>query len=73
MLQRNEEQVKMAYEAAKVVYANFGTHTDQVITDFKTIPISLHCWQGDDVHGFENIGDVVSQNLVTGNYPGCST
>jgi len=66
------DRILRNYEDAKAVYAGFGVNTDQVISAFTAIPISLHCWQGDDVRGFESLGDVASQNLVTGNYPGAA-
>ena len=66
------DRILRNYEDAKAVYAGFGVNTDQVISAFTAIPISLHCWQGDDVRGFESLRDVASQNLVTGNYPGAA-
>jgi L-rhamnose isomerase len=72
MFVTNEDAIQKSYERAKTVYAEFGVDTDAVLKQFVEIPISLHCWQGDDVHGFEDQGDVVSQNLVTGNYPGAA-
>ena len=66
----DEDRIAGSYEQAKQVYKGFGVDTDKVMQEFSTIPISLHCWQGDDVKGFENNGDVASQNLVTGYYPG---
>lgn len=60
-----------AYEKAKQAYAKLGVDTDAVIEKFKTIEVSVHCWQGDDVKGFEG-ADVASQNVVTGNYPGAA-
>ena len=69
MIKRDNEQVLRAYEDAKKTFAAYGVDTEQAISDFEQIPISLHNWQGDDVMGFENT-NAVSQNLVTGNYPG---
>ena len=40
------------YESSKAIYAKYGIDTDKVIEKLKTIPVSLHCWQGDDVTGF---------------------
>ncbi len=57
------------YETAKSIFALYGVDTDKAIEEFKKVPISLHNWQGDDVTGFEK-SDAVSQNIVTGNYPG---
>jgi L-rhamnose isomerase len=57
------------YEHAKSVYKIYGVDTDKVLALFEQIPVSLHCWNGDDIKGFEGLGEVESQNLVTGNYP----
>lgn len=60
-----------AYAAAKQQFADWGVDTDAALATLATIPISLHCWQGDDVGGFENPGDSPGGGLaVTGNYPG---
>ncbi len=69
MTKRDNEQVLRAYEEAKKVFAGYGVDTDKAIAEFERVPIALHNWQGDDVMGFEKT-DAVSQNLVTGNYPG---
>ena len=69
-MKRDPEQILRAYEDAKKVYAAYGVGTDAAIEIFKTIPITLHNWQGDDVVGFEKHEGVHSENLVTGNYPG---
>ena len=69
---QNEERIQRQYEDAKAVYAGFGVDTDEALAEFRRIPLSLHCWQGDDVKGFEDVGDVASQNLVTGQYPGAA-
>src|SRR5205809_3832015 len=59
------------YELAKEQYASLGVDTDAAIDRLATIPISLHCWQGDDVGGFENTGAALGGGiLATGNYPG---
>ena len=61
-----------AYTLAKETYASIGVDTEEVITRLTSVPISLHCWQGDDVGGFENAGaDLAGSGLAaTGNYPG---
>ncbi|MBD3243244.1 MAG: L-rhamnose isomerase [Chitinivibrionales bacterium] len=60
-----------AYELAKERYAALGVDTDAVLGKLENVAISLHCWQGDDVGGFENPGGGVDGGLaVTGNYPG---
>jgi len=58
------------YEYAKVVYKNAGACADGALTKLKNIPISIHCWQGDDVTGFENKGGPSGGIAATGNYPG---
>jgi L-rhamnose isomerase len=60
-----------AYELAKEHYAEIGVDTDRALERLASIPISLHCWQGDDVGGFENNGEDLGGGLaVTGAYPG---
>src|SRR3989337_3214851 len=67
----NETTVKSAYAAARERYAALGVDTDAALKRLAAIPISLHCWQGDDVGGFENAGEELGGGLaVTGNYPG---
>lgn len=65
----NNSKVLKAYESAKAVYKDLGIDTDKVIDSFYDKRISLHCWQGDDIKGFEGAKDVATQNVVTGNYP----
>ena len=48
--------VKERYEAAKEIYGKLGIDTDQALADLKNIPVSMHCWQGDDVTGFDQDG-----------------
>ena len=59
-----------AYELAKAKYAEIGVDTDKAIERLEKIRISLHCWQGDDVTGFESMGELDGGLAVTGNYPG---
>jgi L-rhamnose isomerase len=60
-----------AYSFAQETYAGLGVDTEAALQRLATIPISLHCWQGDDVGGFEHAGDELGGGLaVTGNYPG---
>jgi L-rhamnose isomerase len=64
-------QVEQAFALAAERYAQLGVDVHRAITRLPTIPISLHCWQGDDVGGFENTGSALGGGLaVTGNYPG---
>ncbi len=58
------------YEAAKTMYAKYGVDTDAAIAKLKDIPVSLHCWQGDDVTGFDHDGPLTGGIQTTGNYPG---
>ena len=58
------------YEEAKKLYAQYGIDTDAAIERLKTVPVSLHCWQGDDVGGFDSKDALSGGILTTGNYPG---
>lgn len=62
--------IKERYESAKERYAKLGVDTDQALEALKQIPISMHCWQGDDVAGFEGDGELSGGIQATGNYPG---
>src|SRR5262245_40383649 len=66
-------QLEQSYQLAKERYAEIGVDTDRAIERLKRIAISIHCWQGDDVRGFENAGGELGGGLaVTGNYPGAA-
>ena len=58
------------YESAQEIYAKYGVDTDLAIAELKEIPVSLHCWQGDDVTGFDHEGPLTGGIQTTGNYPG---
>lgn len=58
------------YEEAKAMYAAIGVDTDKALEQLKSIPVAMHCWQGDDVIGFEGAGDLTGGIQTTGNYPG---
>lgn len=59
------------YTFAQESYAALGVDTEAALRRLATVPISLHCWQGDDVGGFEGGGDLAGSGLAaTGNYPG---
>ena len=59
------------YELAKEQYAAIGVDTDAALQRLATIPISVHCWQGDDVAGFEGDSGITGGGIMaTGNYPG---
>ncbi len=69
--QPTDKQIRDAYGLAKERYALLGVDTDAALTRLAQIPISLHCWQGDDVAGFENPeGELGGGIAATGNYPG---
>ncbi len=63
---------KEPYSWASDAYASWGVDTEAALTKLESIPISLHCWQGDDVGGFEHAGGTLSGGGIqaTGNYPG---
>lgn len=66
-----EEQLQKAYEDAKAQYAALGVDIDQAIEKLDKLSISIHCWQADDVSGFENPeGELTGGIQTTGNYPG---
>ena len=58
------------YEAAREKYRLAGVDTEAVIEKMMKIPVSLHCWQGDDVKGFDQDGPLTGGIQTTGNYPG---
>jgi len=58
------------YESAREIYKAYGVDTDAAIKKLKDIPVSLHCWQGDDVIGFDHEGPLNGGIQTTGNYPG---
>jgi L-rhamnose isomerase len=66
-----DEKIKQAYEAAQEKYAALGVDTEKAMAKLQNISLSLHCWQADDVSGFENQGSELTGGIqVTGNYPG---
>lgn len=68
---KKEVLVEKAYEIAKERYAAVGVDVDKILAKIQEISISLHCWQTDDVVGFENLGNVGGGGIqATGNYPG---
>ncbi len=71
----NDKTIEKAYEMAKQQYAQIGIDTDKALEQLKTIPVSMHCWQGDDVGGFEHVGGIELSGGIqaTGNYPGKAT
>jgi L-rhamnose isomerase len=69
--QPTDKQIHGAYDLARERYAHLGVDTDAALARLARVPISLHCWQGDDVTGFENPDAPLSGGIAaTGNYPG---
>ncbi len=67
----NTKNIQKSYQFAKEQYARLGVDTDKALRILSRVPVSIHCWQGDDVGGFENSGQELGGGLaVTGNYPG---
>jgi len=67
----SQNNIEKAFNLAKEQYAGIGVDVDRVFQNLGKVPVSLHCWQGDDVGGFENFGGTLGGGLVaTGNYPG---
>lgn len=68
----NKELIKKSYQLAKEQYAELGTDTDKVLKQLDDVIISLHCWQTDDVGGFEKEGAELGGGGIqaTGNFPG---
>lgn len=65
-----EQTILQGYTYAKEVYAAHGIDTDAAIKKADAIPISMHCWQGDDLIGFDGTGALTGGIATTGNYPG---
>jgi len=66
-----EQKIEAAYELAKERFAAIGVDTESALRKLNEIPISIQCWQGDDVRGFENPeGDLTGGIQTSGNYPG---
>jgi L-rhamnose isomerase len=65
------KHIEQAFALARQRYADWGVDVDQAMDRLSRIAISLHCWQGDDIVGFEGTGEEIGGGLaVTGNYPG---
>ena len=64
---------KERYQSAREMYSKLGIDTDMVLDTLNKVPISMHCWQGDDVGGFDNEGALSGGIQATGNYPGKAT
>lgn len=61
------------YESAKEMYSSFGVDTELAIDTLKDVTVSVHCWQGDDVGGFDSGENLSGGIQATGNYPGKAT
>lgn len=65
------QNVEAAYEIAKQRYAEIGVDTEEVMAQLKAVKLSIHCWQGDDIHGFLFPNQELTGGIgVSGNYPG---
>ena len=72
--QPTDKHINSAFEIAGERYAAFGVDVGAAMDQLRTVPISLHCWQGDDVGGFEDPDRGLSGGIMaTGNYPGKAT
>ena len=65
------KNIEQGYETARQAYAQFGVDTDKALEILQKTPVSMHCWQLDDLTGFENFNAELSGGIqATGNYPG---
>ena len=66
-----EQQVQIGFQYAKEAYYELDVDVEKVLKTWSSIPISINCWQGAAVQGFEFLSDIGDGGLqVTGNYPG---
>ena len=66
----NEQHIRQAYALAVERYAAIGIDVEMVMQQLQGVQLSLHCWQADDVTGFESAGELTGGIQATGNYPG---
>ncbi|MFP4384672.1 MAG: L-rhamnose isomerase [Spirochaetia bacterium] len=66
----DKKKIDAQYQEAKSRYSDLGVDTDEVLNHLAAVPISINCWQGDDVSGFEGSGELSGGIMATGNYPG---
>ena len=66
----NEQKIKQAYDYAVERYAAIGVDVEKAMEQLQKLQLSLHCWQADDVTGFESTGELTGGIQATGNYPG---
>lgn len=70
-MKTSAKQIEQQFVIARQRYAELGVDADKAVKAALTIPISLHCWQADDVTGLEHVGDISGGGIMaTGNYPG---
>ncbi len=68
---KDEAAIEAGYAWAREHYASFGVATEPALETLRNVAVSLHCWQGDDVGGFENDEGLTGGGIqATGNYPG---
>ena len=68
---KKQKMVEQAYKLAVEAYAGLGVNVKKALDRLESVKISLHCWQGDDVSGFESSGNISDGGIMaTGNYPG---
>jgi L-rhamnose isomerase len=65
-----EQRISKGYEYAKETYGALGVDAEAAIAEADGIPVSMHCWQGDDVSGFDGAASLTGGIAVTGSYPG---
>lgn len=65
-----EKQVLQGYEYAKEVFNALGVDVDEAIAVADQVPVSMHCWQGDDLIGYDGVGELTGGIAATGGYPG---
>ena len=67
----SQNSIEKSFALAKERYAEIGVDVDRVLKNLEKVPVSLHCWQGDDVGGFEHFGGTLTGGIMaTENYPG---
>ena len=66
----SDKRIQQGFDYAKEVYAALGVDVEQAMQKAHAIPVSMHCWQGDDVTGFDGADSLTGGIAVTGNYPG---
>ncbi len=69
----NEAKILQGYSYAKDCYAEHNVDVEAALRRADSIAVSMHCWQGDDVMGFDGVGSLTGGIQTTGNYPGCAS